>query len=84
MRPPPAKKIVHCGRGALPSFEDGAKAFFDFKVESLDGDTVELLEDSRKQWPHGYGSPLELVFGKKFQLPVWEDCLKTMLVDEVN
>ncbi len=43
----------------------------------------ESIDDTRKPWPHGYGKPLELVFGKKFQLPVLETCLRSMLVDEV-
>ena len=42
------------------------------------------IDDTRKSWPHGYGKPLELVFGKKFQLPVFETCLQSMLVDEVH
>uniref|UniRef100_A0A8R1I8Q0 AIP/AIPL N-terminal FKBP-type PPIase domain-containing protein n=1 Tax=Caenorhabditis japonica TaxID=281687 RepID=A0A8R1I8Q0_CAEJA len=47
-------------------------------------DAYKPIDDTRKAWPDGYGKPLELVFGKKFQLPVFEQCLKTMLVDEIS
>ncbi|KAL3077314.1 hypothetical protein niasHS_013303 [Heterodera schachtii] len=41
------------------------------------------IDSTKKCWPEGYGKPLEMVFGKKFQLPLFEDCVKTMLVDEI-
>lgn len=46
-------------------------------------DSYKSIDDTRKPYPYGYGKPLELVFGKKFQLPIFERCLETMLVDEV-
>uniref|UniRef100_A0A914HV30 AIP/AIPL N-terminal FKBP-type PPIase domain-containing protein n=1 Tax=Globodera rostochiensis TaxID=31243 RepID=A0A914HV30_GLORO len=41
------------------------------------------IDSTKKCWPNGYGKPLEVVFGKKFQLPLFEDCVRTMLVDEI-
>lgn len=52
--------------------------------QSLTNEDLTKIEDTRQDWPHGYGQPMELVFGKKFQLEVFEECLKSMLVDEVS
>uniref|UniRef100_A0A183CT18 F-box domain-containing protein n=1 Tax=Globodera pallida TaxID=36090 RepID=A0A183CT18_GLOPA len=41
------------------------------------------IDSTKKCWPNGYGMPPEMVFGKKFQLPLFEHCVKTMLVDEI-
>lgn len=43
-----------------------------------------IIDDTRKSWPNGYGKPLELVFGKKFQLPVFETCITSMHTKEVS
>lgn len=43
-----------------------------------------MIDNTRKPWPNGYGKPLELVFGKKFQLPVFETCIKSMQLKEVE
>jgi AH receptor-interacting protein len=37
-----------------------------------------VLDDNRKD-----EKPMELIFGKKFKLEVWETCIKSMRVDEV-
>jgi len=37
-----------------------------------------IIDDNRKD-----AKPMELIFGKKFKLEVWETCLKSMRVDEV-
>lgn len=47
-------------------------------------DLYKLVDSTRKPYPDGYGKPLELVFGKKFQLPVFETCLRSMHIDEVG
>lgn len=52
--------------------------------QSLKNEDLSKIDDTRQDWPHGYGQPMELVFGKKFQLEVFEECLKSMLVDEVS
>lgn len=52
-------------------------------VTSCCRDSYKSIDNTRKPYPDGYGKPLELVFGKKFQLPIFERCLETMLVDEV-
>lgn len=82
-----SKKVIHAGRGNLPSFDPGTKAVFDYQVQVLpeaegEGD-LSVVDDTRKPWPAGYGIPLELVFGKQFMLPIWEECLKTMIPEEV-
>jgi len=47
-------------------------------------DAFTTIDSTKKKWPDGYGNPLELIFGKKFQLPIFETSLSTMLVDEVG
>nr|CAD2134672.1 unnamed protein product [Meloidogyne enterolobii] len=49
-----------------------------------DRSLYECIDSTKKDWPNGYGKPLELIFGKKFQLPLFEKCLRTMLVDEIS
>ncbi|VDM48911.1 unnamed protein product [Toxocara canis] len=89
------KKILHAGRGELPEYRTGTKAIFHYETlkptvdVDLEGfpqsrNSYETVDDTRKPYPDGYGKPLEIVFGKKFQLPVFETCIKTMLIDEVN
>ena len=90
------KKIISAGRGPLPSFSKGTKAIFHYEVRLLpsnyfdstepqrvDSSDLTVIDDTRKKWPHGYGAEMEIVFGKQFQLPVFEECLQTMLADEV-
>ncbi|VDM98752.1 unnamed protein product [Thelazia callipaeda] len=89
------KKVLSAGRGNLPEFRIGTKAIFHYETlkplvnvnekgfpESRD--RYESIDDTRKPYPNGYGKPLELVFGKKFQLPIFEQCLQTMLIDEIS
>ncbi|KAK6733159.1 hypothetical protein RB195_017117 [Necator americanus] len=94
-RPKCIKKVLHAGRGVVPEYRTGTKALFHYETlkpkdlvkpevgmpESRDDYVV--IDNTRKGWPDGYGKPLELIFGKKFQLPVFETCLRSMLVDEV-
>uniref|UniRef100_A0A1I8A962 TPR_REGION domain-containing protein n=1 Tax=Steinernema glaseri TaxID=37863 RepID=A0A1I8A962_9BILA len=92
------KKVLHAGQGALPEYRDGTKAFFNYEVllplndvkkegfsENKDDykEDYKSIDDTRKPYPHGYGKPLELVFGKKFQLPIFETCLSSMHVGEI-
>lgn len=84
------KKVVNPGKGDVPKFEDGVKAIFHYRVQKLktldDGTKTisdEILDDSRQLWPHGYGQAMEIIYGKKFKLPIWEKCLETMRVDEI-
>ncbi|PAV90083.1 hypothetical protein WR25_14895 [Diploscapter pachys] len=95
-RPNCMKKVLHAGTGQLPEYRDGTRALFDYEVlkpiEPVkpevgmppDRDGFVSIDSTRKKWPHGYGKPLELVFGKKFQLPIVETCLKSMHVNEVS
>ncbi|KAI6203272.1 hypothetical protein M3Y94_00537000 [Aphelenchoides besseyi] len=94
-KPGIVKKVVSSGRGPLPSYEDGTKVFFHFEVlrplvdvnaEGFPSDRAlyETIDDTRKKWPDGYGKPLELVFGKKFQLPVFETCICSMHQNEIS
>ncbi|KAK6058820.1 hypothetical protein COOONC_03607 [Cooperia oncophora] len=78
-RPKCLKKVLHAGRGTVPEYRDGTKAIFHYET-----DDYEVIDNTRRPWPDGYGKPLELIFGKKFQLPVFETCLRSMLVDEVS
>ncbi|VDM63640.1 unnamed protein product [Angiostrongylus costaricensis] len=91
-RPKCLKKVLHSGRGIIPEYRTGTKAVFHYetlkprilkkRVQFRDG--YEVIDNTRSNWPDGYGKPLELIFGKKFQLPIFETCLQTMLVDEIS
>lgn len=75
------KKVIYAGKGDLPFFHKGAKCTFHFCVKRLDTDEDEpdaVIDDSRK-----LGRPMELLIGKEFKLPIWEQCLKSMKVCEV-
>uniref|UniRef100_A0A915PVL6 AIP/AIPL N-terminal FKBP-type PPIase domain-containing protein n=1 Tax=Setaria digitata TaxID=48799 RepID=A0A915PVL6_9BILA len=89
------KKVLSAGRGKIPDYRTGTKAVFHYETlrplvdVNEEGfpdsrDSYESIDNTRKPYPDGYGKPLELVFGKKFQLPVFERCLQTMLVDEIS
>ncbi|VDD86077.1 unnamed protein product [Enterobius vermicularis] len=89
------KKTLSAGHGPLPEYRDGTKAIFhyealkplvDVTVEGFPDsrDLYKLVDSTRKPYPDGYGKPLELVFGKKFQLPVFETCLRSMHIDEIS
>ncbi|KAK3731243.1 hypothetical protein RRG08_025786 [Elysia crispata] len=71
------KKILYGAPGNTPSFPDGAKATFHYRTTRTDEEKT-VLDDSRT-----VGKPMELIFGKKFKLEVWEKLLKTMKVKEV-
>lgn len=95
-RPKCVKKVLHAGRGQVPEYRTGTKAVFHYEtLKPIDvikpevgmpesRDDYEVIDNTRRPWPDGYGKPLELIFGKKFQLPVFETCLRSMLVDEVS
>ncbi|XGW12179.1 hypothetical protein V3C99_013119, partial [Haemonchus contortus] len=95
-RPKCVKKTLHAGRGSPPEYRTGTKAVFHYEtLKPIDvvkpevgmpenRDDYEVIDNTRRPWPDGYGKPLELIFGKKFQLPVLEICLRSMLVDEVS
>lgn len=53
------------------------QATFHYRTMKADEDRT-VLDDSRHT-----GKPMELIFGKKFKLEVWEKLLKTMKVKEV-
>uniref|UniRef100_A0AC34GXD9 Uncharacterized protein n=1 Tax=Panagrolaimus sp. ES5 TaxID=591445 RepID=A0AC34GXD9_9BILA len=95
MAPRTFKKILHAGKGPLLDFAKDTKAIFDYDVllplvdvdkEGFpqDKEQYKLIDTTKKPWPHGYGKPLELIFGKKFQLPIMETCLQSMLIDEIS
>jgi len=50
---------------------------FRYQTRLCDDDRT-VIDDNRKD-----AKPMELIFGKKFKLEVWETCLKSMRVDEV-
>ncbi|MFH4979141.1 hypothetical protein AB6A40_005850 [Gnathostoma spinigerum] len=89
------KKTLSAGRGPVPEYRAGTKAIFhyealkpqddvDFRSFPDSRDAFESIDNTRKSYPDGYGKPLELIFGKKFQLPVFETCLRSMLVNEIS
>ena len=53
------------------------QVYFRYQTKLCDDDKT-VIDDNRKD-----PKPLELIFGKKFKLEVWETCLKSMRVDEV-
>jgi len=50
---------------------------FRYQTRLCDDDHT-VIDDNRKD-----DKPMELIFGKKFKLEVWETCLQSMRVDEV-
>lgn len=58
-----------------PEFTDGSKAVFHFKTSKQDGT---VIDDSKK-----VNRPMELIFGKQFKMPIWEECLKSMKIGEI-
>lgn len=50
---------------------------FRYQTRLADEDHT-VVDDNRKD-----PKPMELIFGKKFKLEVWETCLKSMRVSEV-
>uniref|UniRef100_A0A915D6X0 MADF domain-containing protein n=1 Tax=Ditylenchus dipsaci TaxID=166011 RepID=A0A915D6X0_9BILA len=89
------KKILHAGKGELHTFCTDTKAIFHYEIllplvdVEKEGfpehkDSYKSIDNTKKVWPEGYGKALELVFGKKFQLPILEKCVETMLVDEIS
>ncbi|GMR36922.1 hypothetical protein PMAYCL1PPCAC_07117, partial [Pristionchus mayeri] len=85
--PKVVKTTLNAGRGKMPEYSDGTKAIFHYEVwkpnEWKEGmpqnrDEYTYIDSSRRDWPHGYGAPMEIVFGKKFALVVFENCLRSM------
>jgi len=71
------KRVLYGAKDSLPSFPDGAKAIFHYCTMKVDEEKT-VLDDSKHS-----EKPMELIFGKKFKLEVWEKLLKTMRVKEV-
>lgn len=80
------KRVLYAGKGDVINFKDGFKVFFNYKVETFgdDGTDRSCIDDSKLPYPDGYGKPMELILGKKFKLAFWENCLKTMRLDEIS
>ncbi|CAD5210102.1 unnamed protein product [Bursaphelenchus xylophilus] len=88
------KKVLSAGRGPLPDYVKDTKVWIDFEVLMPKNDTIKegfsddmdqfiSIDNTKNKWPDGYGEPLELVIGRRFQLPVLETCVKSMHLDEV-
>lgn len=56
--------------------EQGTKPI-DPDIETNSEEDLVVIDDSKH-----YGKPMELIFGKQFQISVWETCLRTMLIGE--
>ncbi|GMT15069.1 hypothetical protein PFISCL1PPCAC_6366 [Pristionchus fissidentatus] len=85
--PKVVKTTLNAGKGKMPDYADGAKAIFHYEVwkpkEWKEGmptnrDDYTHVDSSRRDYPHGYGAPMEIVFGKKFAIVVFENCLRSM------
>ena len=58
--------------------------FMQLFIESIVCSSLyKTIDNTRRGWPHGYGKPLEIVIGKKFQWAALEMCVSSMHVDEV-
>ena len=54
---------------------------FHFKtVRVKENDEPSVIVDDSES----VGKPMELILGKKFKMPVWEECLKSMKENEVS
>ncbi|XP_062386708.1 AH receptor-interacting protein [Sardina pilchardus] len=73
------KKVTCPGRGQLSAFPDGTKVKFHYRTSLCDGT---MLDDSRT--PECHNKPMELIMGKKFKLPVWEQIVTTMREGEIS
>uniref|UniRef100_A0A3B1JQ00 peptidylprolyl isomerase n=1 Tax=Astyanax mexicanus TaxID=7994 RepID=A0A3B1JQ00_ASTMX len=73
------KKVISPGKGELSTFPDGTKVMFHYRTSLCDGT---VLDDSRTMG--GKSKPMELILGKKFKLPVWEQVIITMKEGEVS
>lgn len=71
------KRVLHASKKELPAYPDGTRVTFRYQTRLCDDDRT-IIDDNRKD-----AKPMELIFGKKFKLEVWETCLKSMRVDEV-
>lgn len=84
--PSPSSLALLRGGNAEDSVERKADAVEQAKLLLFpeDRSLYKCIDSTKQPWPNGYGKPLELVFGKKFQLPLFEECLRTMLVNEIS
>ena len=73
------KIVLAGGKGEIPEFKNGGKIQFHFRTFVLNDDGEKTVLDDTKN-DH---QPFELLIGKKFKLELWEDLLKTMLIDEI-
>eukprot|EP00058_Branchiostoma_floridae_P026536 XP_002612027.1 hypothetical protein BRAFLDRAFT_59716 [Branchiostoma floridae] len=71
------KRVLYAGTGDVVDYQEGTKAVFHYETCKLD-EPPTVLDDSRSQ-----EKPMELIFGKKFKLEIWEKCLMSMRVGEV-
>jgi len=75
-----AKKIINPGINVPPDYPQGSKLTFHFQTSRVkeDDETLAVIDDSKK-----VGRPMELILGKQFKMPVWEECIKSMRENEV-
>lgn len=74
------KTVLNAGLDEIPDYPEGSKVSFHFQTFSLNenGEARNVIDDSRK-----INRPMELILGKKFKMPVWEECIKSMRINEV-
>ncbi|XP_015930296.1 AH receptor-interacting protein isoform X2 [Parasteatoda tepidariorum] len=74
------KKILYAGKCDVPDFKDGSKVIFHFQTQTIDkdGELKDIIDDSKK-----INRPMEIILGKQFKMPIWEECLKSMRTEEV-
>lgn len=58
----------------------GTEQVFHFKTQTIDKDDVlqDVIDDSK-----AINKPMEIILGKQFKMPIWEECLKSMRVEEI-
>ncbi|XP_064481638.1 AH receptor-interacting protein-like [Ornithodoros turicata] len=76
------KKVLYAGKGDIPAFDKGAKCTFHFSTKRVPTDATDpgVFIDNSKE----LNRPMELLIGKEFKLPIWEQCIKSMKVGEVS
>ncbi|ODM93737.1 AH receptor-interacting protein [Orchesella cincta] len=76
--PSVSKQVLRPGGLKLkPTYVRGTRIFFHF--ETVDTETGRVYDDTRT-----HPKPMELIFGKKFKIPIWELALHTMREGELS
>ncbi|KAG8434837.1 hypothetical protein GDO86_012984 [Hymenochirus boettgeri] len=72
------KRLITAGKCNLADFCNGTKAIFHYRTELCDQKRTVIDDSSERE------KPMELIIGKKFKLPVWENIIRSMQQGEVS